>query len=66
VESKNRHRTPSGAHKGQGQDGSNAPPGPDAGFEKREAKQPFLERLAHATAASPTAYPGALTPRLDR
>jgi hypothetical protein len=45
---KNRHQTLSQVYKDQGETVSNVPPGPDAGFKKREAKQPFLERLAHA------------------
>jgi hypothetical protein len=63
---KNRHRTLSGVYRDQDEDGSNVPPGPDAGFKKHEAKQPFLERLAHEAVAPPTTHPGALTPRLDR
>jgi hypothetical protein len=35
-------------YEGQGETVSSTPPGPDAGFKKREAEQPFLERLAHA------------------
>jgi hypothetical protein len=45
---KNRHQTLSQVYKDQGETVSSAPPGPDVGFKKREAKQPFLERLAHA------------------
>ena len=45
---KNRHRTPSQVYEGQGETVSSTPPGPDAGFKKREAVQPFLKRLAHA------------------
>jgi hypothetical protein len=45
---KNRHQTPSRVYEDQGETVSSAPPGPDAGFKKREAKQSFLERLTHA------------------
>jgi hypothetical protein len=61
---KNRHQTLSQVYKDQGETVSNVPPGPDAEFKKREAKQPFLERLT--TAALPTTRPVALTPRWDR
>ena len=61
---KNRHRTPSQVYEGQGETVSSTPPGPDAGFEKREAAQPFLETArARVTAAPPTTRPVALTPR---
>jgi hypothetical protein len=45
---KNRHQTLSRVYKDQGETVSSVPPGPDAGFKKHEAKQLFLERLAHA------------------
>ena len=64
---KNRHRAPSQVYEGQGETVSSTPPGPDAGFEKREAAQPFLETArTRVTAAPPTTRPVALTPRRDR
>ena len=63
---KNRHRAPSQVYEGQGETVSSTPPGPDAGFEKREAAQPFLKTaLTRVTAAPPTTRPVALTPRRD-
>ena len=63
---KNRHRAPSRVYEGQGKTVSSTPPGPDAGFEKREAAQPFLETArTRVAAAPPTTRPVALTPRRD-